>query len=396
MRPTPDPIADDAAAPPREPVAFHRHDLGDAELAAIAEVFRGPILTTGALVERFEARFAETLGRKHALAVTSCTGALHMSLLALGIGPGDEVITTPMTFVATASAIIEVGATPVFVDVEPDTGNLDAARVEAAITPRTRAVMPVHLYGLMCDMTALRAIADRHGLALIEDAAHCIEGVRGGMRPGEASATACFSFYATKNLTCGEGGALVTDDTALYEKLKLIRLHGIDRSLLSRHTSARGDWDMVAMGWKYNMSNIEAAILLPQLDRLADNLERRRALAARYRALLADLPGVHLPANRPDSVHARHLFPIWVEDERDDLVAWLRGAGIGCVVNYRPVHLTQYFRDAHGYREGMFPQAERIGARTLSLPFYPGMPESHVDRVVATLRASQGRPRTVC
>lgn len=369
-------------------VPFHRHGLGEEELAAIAEVFRGPILTTGAVVERFEDRFAALLGRRHVLATTSCTGSLHMALLALGVGPGDEVITTPMTFVATASAIIETGARPVFVDVEPDTGNLDAAAVEAAITERTRAIMPVHLYGLMCDMKALRSLADRHGLALVEDAAHCVEGMRDDIRPAEYSAAACFSFYATKNLTCGEGGAVATDDTALYERMKLIRLHGIDRSLLSRHASVQSGWDMVSMGWKYNMSNIEAAILLPQIDRLAANLDRRERLSMRYRTLLEAAPGVRLPASRPDSRHAHHLFTVWLEHaDRDEVLVRLRTRGIGCVVNYRPVHLTQYFRQDFGYREGMFPVAEWIGHRTLSLPFYPGMLEEDVERVVTVLSA---------
>src|SRR5205823_9801106 len=191
---------------------------------AVAEVLSGPILTTGEYVARFERRFAEALGRRHCIAVTSCTGGLHLSLLALGIGPGDEVITTPMTFIATSTAIIEAGARPVFVDVEPTTGNLDATKVEAAITERTRAILPVHLYGQMCDMRALRDIANHHGLFIVEDAAHCIEGTRDGVRPGLLGDTACFSFYATKNLTCGEGGAVVCNDDALLEKLRLLRL----------------------------------------------------------------------------------------------------------------------------------------------------------------------------
>ena len=213
---------------------------------------------------------------------SACTGAMHLSLLGLGIGPGDEVITTPMTFIATATAILEAGATPVFVDVEPDTGNLDAERVEAAITPRTKAILPVHLYGLMCDMRALRAIADRHGLTLVEDAAHCVEGMRNGVRPAELSATACFSFYATKNLTCGEGGAIATDDTALYEKLRLLHLHGMTKTAFDRSREGYTHWDMVELGWKYNMSNIEAALLLPQFERMAGKLEQRDKLARAY------------------------------------------------------------------------------------------------------------------
>ena len=188
------------------PVPFYRHDLGEAELALLAEALKGEILTTGEYVVRFERQLADYLGRRHVLALNSCTGALHLSLLGLGIGPGDEVITTPMTFIATATAILEAGAKPIFVDVESDTGNIDAELIEAAITPRTKAIMPVHLYGLMCDMRALRVIADRYGLKIVEDAAHAIEGKRDGIGPAGLGETACFSFYATKNLTCGEGG----------------------------------------------------------------------------------------------------------------------------------------------------------------------------------------------
>ncbi|HEX6513902.1 MAG TPA: DegT/DnrJ/EryC1/StrS family aminotransferase, partial [Chloroflexota bacterium] len=236
-------------------VPFFRHDLGRDELDSVAEVIQGLILTTGDTVARFEQEFASCLGRKHALGVTSCTGALHLSLLGLGVGPGDEVITTPMTFIATATSILEAGATPVFVDVEPGTGNLDAARVEVAITERTKAIMPVHLYGQMCDMRALRQIADRHKLFIVEDAAHCVEGTRDGIRPGELGDTACFSFYATKNLTCGEGGAVVTDDSELAERLRLLRLHGMTKNAFDRYREGYQHWDMVMLGWKYNMDN---------------------------------------------------------------------------------------------------------------------------------------------
>jgi dTDP-4-amino-4,6-dideoxygalactose transaminase len=363
-------------------VPFYRHDLGKAELDAVAEVLEGEILTTGEAVAEVERLFANLVHRRHALAVTSCTGALHMALLALDIGPGDEVITTPMTFVATASAIIEAGATPVFVDVEPDTGNLDAGSVEAAITPRTKALLPVHLYGLMCDMRSLKAIADKHGLGVVEDAAHCIEGVRDSIRPGELSTAACFSFYATKNLTCGEGGAIVCDDEAVFERLKLLRLHGMTRSAAERTRYGYQHWDMVAMGWKYNMSNIEAALLLPQFPRVQRKLAEREALARRYDQRLAQIPGIVLPASRPGAVHARHLYTIWLETmPRDRLIACLHADRIGAVVNYRAVHLTSYFAEKYGHRPNSFPNAEWIGDRTLSLPFYPGMPETHVDIV---------------
>jgi UDP-4-amino-4-deoxy-L-arabinose-oxoglutarate aminotransferase len=317
---------------------------------------------------------------------------MHLSLLALGIGPGDEVITTPMTFIATATAILEAGATPIFVDVEPDTGNLDAERVENAITARTKAILPVHLFGLMCDMRRLRAVADRHGLAIIEDSAHCIEGIRDGVRPAQLSATACFSFYATKNLTCGEGGALATDDGVLYEKLRLLHLHGMTKTAFDRSREGYTHWDMVELGWKYNMSNIEAALLLPQFDRLAAKLDQRQRLAEAYDQRLSKIPDVTCPATRTDAVHARHLYAVRVPAaKRDRVVESLKADQVGCVVNYRAVHLMQYFRRHHGHGPGDFPVAERIGDEIISLPFYPGMPHEDIDLVALALQRALER-----
>jgi UDP-4-amino-4-deoxy-L-arabinose-oxoglutarate aminotransferase len=369
-------------------IAFFRHDLGQEELDMLAKVLAQPILTTGEYVDRVECALAGYLAVRYALAVSSCTGALHMSLLGLDIRPGDEVITTPMTFIATATAILESGATPIFVDVEPDTGNLNPSKVEAAITPRTKAIMPVHLYGLMADMVALKAIADRHGLAIIEDAAHCLEGKRDGVRPASHSRAACFSFYATKNLTCGEGGAIATNDDDLYQRLRLLRLHGMTKNAFDRYREGYQHWDVTMLGWKYNMSNIEASILLPQFGRMARKLTQRQALAARYAERLRELAGVRVPALSAgrNSVHCHHVFPILIEDERrDEVVTRLQSANVEVVVNYRPVHLTSYFRDKFGYKEGDFPVAEWIGASCISLPFWPGMPYEELDIVVDRL-----------
>jgi len=315
-----------------------------------------------------------------------------VSLLALGLGPGDEVITTPMTFIASATAIFEAGATPVFVDVEAETGNLDAGRVAAAITPRTRAILPVHLYGHMSDMRALRQVADRHQLAIVEDSAHCIEGHRDGVRPGQLGQTACFSFYATKSLTCGEGGAIVTDDADLAERLRLLRLHGMTKNAADRHREGYQHWDMAVLGWKYNMDNVQAAMLSPQMDRLETNWRRRQALARRYEEGLAGIPGLSWPKTLPGVSHARHLFPVWVQDgRRDALIKGLQAAGIAVVVNYRAIHLLTYFQQTLKHQRGDFPIAEQIGDGTLSLPLYPTMPDEHVDIVVAALRHLLGR-----
>jgi UDP-4-amino-4-deoxy-L-arabinose-oxoglutarate aminotransferase len=368
-------------------VPFFMHDLGKPELDAIAEVLANPILTTGAWVERFEKQFAEYLKVRHAIGVTSCTGALHLALIGLGVGPGDEVITTPMTFIASSTAILEAGAQPVFVDVEPETGNLDVNNIEAAITERTRAIVPVHLYGHMCDMRAIRKLADSYGLKVVEDAAHCVEGKRDGVGTGQLGDAACYSFYATKNLTCGEGGALVTNDDELAAKVRLLRLHGMNKNANDRHREGYRHWDMTAFGWKYNMDNIQAAMLLPQMDRLEENWRRRRELAEYYESRLWDIPNLSRPKTLPHTEHAQHLFTVWIgEGKRDHVISELQKAGVGVMVNYRAIHLLSYFSETYGFKPGDYPVAERIGDATLSLPFYPNMPREDVDRVIEVLR----------
>jgi len=369
-------------------IPFYRHDLGAAELESLSQALADPILTTGARVAEFERRFSDYVGCQHTLAVTSCTGGLHLALMGLGIGPGDEVITTPMSFIATATAIEEAGATPVFVDVEDATGNIDVALIEEKITARTKAIIPVHLYGAMCDMKALRSIADKHDLSIVEDSAHCVEGQRDGIRPGQLSDAACFSFYATKNLTCGEGGAVITNDGALQKRMKLLSQHGMDRTAYDRANDGYRHWDMVMMGWKYNMSNIEAALLLPQLNRLDEKYDKRAEVAAKYLAGLSCIDGIRLPSTPAECVHSWHLFTIWSQKiPRDDLVLLLRENGIESVVNYRPIHLMTWFREAYEFQPGDYPIAERIGEQTISLPFYPDMSLDDVDAVCMVLNS---------
>ena len=373
-------------------IPFFRHSLGQAELDAVGEVLKGPILTTGDKVAEFESRFASFLDAKYAIGTTSCTGALHMSLLALGIGSGDEVITTPMTFIATATAIMSAGARPVFVDVEPGTGNLDASKIESAITKHTKAILPVHLYGQMCDMRAIKDIADRHGLHIVEDAAHCIEGTRDKIKPGQLSDTACFSFYATKNLTCGEGGSVVTNDPELSEALRLLRSHGMSKLATDRERDGYSHWDMVLFGWKYNMDNIHAALLLPQLEGINERWNKRIAIADRYTNALQGLTDITVPSVADNSKHAFHLYPIRVKKQfRDQVIKALQENGIGSTVNYRAIHLLSFFSKTLGYSLGDFPQAEHIGDTTISLPFYPSIPDSHLETVIETLKTELGK-----
>jgi UDP-4-amino-4-deoxy-L-arabinose-oxoglutarate aminotransferase len=311
--------------------------------------------------------------------------------VALGIGQGDEVITTPMTFAATLNSIIRCGARPILVDVEADTGNLDAGLVEAAVSIRTKAVIPVHLYGQPCDMRSLAGIADRRGLALVEDAAHCVEGVRDGIRPGILGTAACFSFYATKNLTAGEGGAVASRDAGLLSRVRRLRLHGIDRDAASRHGGQYVHWDQVELGFKANMCDIQAALLRPQLARIESLRLRRERIARRYDRAFAGIPGIGTPALRPETIHARHLYTIQVDPVRRDAWLWaLQQKGIGVAVNFRPVHMLTWHRDLGRY-PGAFPNAERIGASTITLPMYPRLTRAEQDRVIeAVLELAQG------
>jgi len=364
-----------------EKVEFYRHGLGPEEARAAAEVLGTLFLTTGPACARFEAVFADYLDVAHAVTVANATLGLELALAVAGVGPGDEIITTPMTFVATSNAALKLGAKPVFVDVEPTTGNLDAELVEAAITPHTKAILPVHLYGLMCDLPALRAIADRHGLMLIADAAHAVEARRFGLGSAGLADMAVYSFYATKNLTCGEGGAVATNHPELAEKLKRLRMHGMSKGAADRYSGRYQHWDMLELAWKANLSDIAAAMLLPQLPKLAGWLARREEIAGRYEAAFAEMDNVDFPRVPEGAVSARHLFTIWV-NRRDEFLAGLQERGIGAAVNYRAVHLLSYYRERLGYAAGAFPAAERIGEATISLPLYPGLTDAEVARVI--------------
>jgi dTDP-4-amino-4,6-dideoxygalactose transaminase len=378
------------ASPTFLPLA--RPSIGDLEVESVVEVLRSGWLTTGPRVRELERAFAEYVGAPHAVAVNSCTAALHLSLLAAGVGPGDEVITTPLTFCATANVILHTGATPVFADVDPHTGNLSPAAAAAAVTPRTRAVLPVHLGGRPADVPALQALAARHGLRLIEDAAHCIEGVSLAGKVGATGDATCFSFYATKNLTTGEGGMLTTASEEWARMARVAALHGMSRDAWARYApDSSALYDVVVPGYKYNMMDIQAALGLAQLTRLDQLQARRSAVWNAYDAGLADLPLTHPAPCRPGEVHARHLYAVTVDPERcgwnrDDLAAALAAEGIGTSVHFRPVHLFTYYRERFGFTRGMLPHAERISDRTLSLPLSGSMTDADAARVVETMR----------
>ena len=367
-------------------IPFYRHNLGEAEIKEIRKVLRGPILTTGAQVSQFEKEFSGFLGCRDTVACTSWTGAAHIALLGLGIKPGDEVITSPLTFVATATAILQAGGIPRFVDCERKSGNLDPRLIEAAITSKTKGIMPVHLYGRMCDMRAIHRIATRHRLKIVEDAAHCVEGERDGVKPAQLSHAACFSFFATKNLACGEGGAVSFTSPSLSMPLRRLRLHGVTKTSQDRQRDGYSHWDMPAFGWKYNMDNIHGAILLAQMKKFQGAIRHRQQCAKVYVNMLKRIPGLELFEEEKNGTHARHLMPVLVPRRaRDRIIRELQAHGVQVMVNYRPIHRLSFFRQQALYKNLCFPNAEEIGDRVISLPFYAGMTKTSVTNVCRRL-----------
>ncbi|HEX7615152.1 MAG TPA: DegT/DnrJ/EryC1/StrS aminotransferase family protein [Thermoanaerobaculia bacterium] len=370
-------------------VDFYRHSLGEDEKAAVRGVLDSLFLTTGQKVYAFEKAFEEYLGVAAVVCTAHATASLHLAMLAAGIGPGDEVVTTPMTFLSSSNAVLYAGGTPVFVDVDSATANIDPAAVAAAITPRTKAIVAVDLYGLMADMAGLRAIANRHGLSLVEDAAHCVEGRRDGFGPGQLADYGCFSFYATKNLTCGEGGAITARDSAKKTLLRQLGSHGMSKNAADRYAGKYQHWDMERLGYKYNLSDVNAALLLPQLPKLADRLLRREEICRKYEAAFRETAGVSFPVVPDGMTSGRHLFTIWVDPARRDAVlAGIQARGVGVAVNYRAVHLTKFYRERFGFRRGMFPEAERIGDSTITIPLWPAMTDAQVDEVIAAVKGA--------
>lgn len=375
------------------PVPFAPPSVGPEEIAEVVETLESGWLTTGPRVARFEEAFAEYTGAEHAIAVNSCTAALHLSLLAAGVGCGDEVVTTPLTFCATANVVIHAGATPIFADIDPTTWNLDPLHAAARIGSRTRAVLPVHYAGRPAPMHAFRVLASRHGMALIEDAAHCVEGVSAGRKVGSIGDFTCFSFYATKNLTTGEGGMVTTSNPEAAEFIRVASLHGMSRDAWRRYApGGAAHYDVVTAGFKYNMMDVQAAIGLHQLARIDDMAARRGRIWAAYDAGLASLPLRRPAPVAPGDVHARHIYTVLVDERaagisRDALQARLRDAGISTSIHFRALHLHPYYQERFGLERGMFPAAEAVSDTTLSLPLSASMPAGDVDRVIEALHA---------
>ena len=374
---------------------FALPEIGDEEIAEVVDTLRSGWITTGPKAKRFEQAFVEFLGDPslEAIAVNSATAGLHLALEALGIGPGDEVITTTLTFTATAEVVRYLGADVVLVDVDPATLQIDPRAVEAAITPRTKAVIPVHYAGLAADMDAILGIARRHGLAVVEDAAHALPATSGGALVGTLASEACvFSFYANKTMTTGEGGMLVTRDAALAKRARVMRLHGMSRDAFDRYSAKVPSWayEIVAPGFKYNLTDIAAALGLHQLKRLEGFAQRRAAIAARYDEAFADLPLVMPPRPAPGERHAWHLYVVRLTDAapfaRDRFIERLFEEGIGCSVHFIPLHLHPYWRDRHALRPQQFPHAQHAYERMLTLPLYTRMSDADVERVIDTVR----------
>ncbi len=372
---------------------YNQPEVGEDEVRAVSEAILSRWITRGALTAEFERALAARLGVPEVVALSSCTAGLHLSLLASGIGPGDEVITTPLTFAASVNSIIHAGATPVLVDIEPDTGNLSASAVEQAITPRTRAAMVVHYGGHAADMAAFNDLRDRRGLTILEDAAHALASRIGDRWVGTDGNLTAFSFYATKNLTTGEGGALVVPDSAQADKIRVLSLHGMSRNAWNRYQSG-GSWryDVEMPGFKYNMTDVDAAMGLVQLDKLDAMQEQRTRLAARYRQRLLGLPVIR-PVERPGYGHSWHLYSVRLDvsvtgDIRDQVIEDLSRAGIGTSVHFIPISHHTYYRRRFGWKPGDFPAADAFYAAQISLPLYPSMTMEDVDRVADALAHS--------
>lgn len=361
-------------------------DITSLEKQAVLDVLTRGWITRGAECEAFEKEFCEITGSSHALAVNSGTAALHLALALHGIGPGDEVILPSLTFAATAHVVVHQGATPVFAEIDPETYCLDPGHVESLISPRTRAILPVHYAGHPANLDKFKALCEKHGLALIEDAAHAMGAGWKGSPIGSEGATACFSFYSNKNLSTGEGGMLVLPTEDLRDRAARLSLHGMDKDAWKRFGS-EGDlrYEVREVGWKYNANDLMAALGRVQLSRLTEMQARRGQSWDFYNEMFRDDGRLMVPPEVPEAVHARHLYVLQLSDEskasRDTVVNSLRSRSIGATVHYDPLHLHPAYRERFGTKEGMLPVTERIASRIFSLPMHSKLTEQQVNRV---------------
>lgn len=370
---------------------YGRQSIGEEDIQAVVDVLRSDWLTTGPKVAEFEEAFAAWVGAKHAVSFSSGTAALHGAAFAAGLKAGDEAITTPMTFAATANCVLYQEATPIFADVSADTLNLDPDKVAARITPQTRAVLPVDYAGHPADLDAIRELAAKHGLIVIEDASHALGAEYKGRRAGSIADMTVFSFHPVKHLATGEGGIVTTDRGDFAETLRRFRNHGISSDARQRQSQGQWHYEMVLLGFNYRLTDIACALGLSQLKKLEKNLSQRREIAARYADAFRDLEAVMMPVARADVNPAWHLYPIRLNLEklstdRGQIFRALRTENIGVNVHYIPVHLHPYYRDHFGDRTGEYPIAENAYARLISLPMFHGMGDGDVEDVVAAVK----------
>lgn len=366
--------------------------IGDEEIAEVISCLRSGWLTTGVKVKQFEEEFSKFIGSDNAIAVNSCTAALHLSLEAIGVRAGDEVITCPMTFASTAAVIEHLKAKPVFVDCEPETLTISPSAIEAHLSPRTRAILPVHFAGQSCDMDPILEIADRYSLSVVEDAAHALPASYKGRMVGTIGDLTCFSFYVTKNITTGEGGMVTTRDANLAQRIRLMRLHGMTKDAWKRY-SQNGSWcyEVLEPGYKYNLTDIAASIGIHQLRKCDLFHERRATIAQMYTHLFADLPEILTPRVMNYGTHAWHLYVIRLDlnalgIDRDTFITELLARNIGVSVHFIPLHIQPYYRDTYGYCPDDFPNAWHAFQRMISLPIYPKMTDNDVADVIEAVR----------
>jgi len=385
-------LAIEGGVPVRQTMLPYGHQwLDDEDIAAVVEVLRSDWLTTGPKVDEFERAFAEIVGVREAVAVSSGTAALHAAMYAIGIGPGDEVIVPAMTFVASANCVVFQGGVPVFADVDPDTLLLDPAQVEAKITPRTKAIIAVDYAGQPCDYDALRAVANRHGLALVADACHALGGSYKGRPVGSLADLSVFSFHPVKHITTGEGGMITTDDPQLARRMRIFRNHGITTDHRQREQQGSWFYEMVDLGYNYRITDIQCALGLSQLRKLPAWVKRRQEIAQRYKAAFAEVPAVRPLGVHAQVSHAYHLYVIRFDvtrlrANREQIFAALRAEGIGVNVHYIPVHLHPFYREHFGTKPGMCPVAETAYEQIISLPIFPQMADTDVQDVIRAVR----------